>query len=134
MIDSTQLLANIVPIMCIWREASGEGADGMTAVAWVIQNRANRRKLTPRQVCLQPWQFSSMNAPSGDPGMTHWPTPGDDSFEQACGIWSGVQSNSIADPTQGADLYYATTIPAPVWTGKARFLTQIGRQRFYKDA
>ena len=39
-------------------EARGEGWRGLYAVACVIQKRAEERKLTPAQVCLQPKQFS----------------------------------------------------------------------------
>ena len=42
-------------------EARGEKSVGMYAVACVIQKRADERKLTPAQVCKQPWQFSCWN-------------------------------------------------------------------------
>ena len=42
-------------------EARGEKNAGMYAVACVIQKRADERKLTPAQVCKQPWQFSCWN-------------------------------------------------------------------------
>ena len=46
-------------------EARGESEIGVYAVACVIQKRAAQRKLTPVQVCLQPWQFSIWNAGKG---------------------------------------------------------------------
>jgi spore germination cell wall hydrolase CwlJ-like protein len=42
-------------------EARGEKRAGLYAVACVIQKRADERKLTPAQVCKQPWQFSCWN-------------------------------------------------------------------------
>ena len=42
-------------------EARGEKSAGMYAVACVIQKRADERKLTPAQVCKEPWQFSCWN-------------------------------------------------------------------------
>jgi len=46
-------------------EARGEGWTGMYADGAVIQKRSQNRKLTPAQVCLQPWQFSIWNAGKG---------------------------------------------------------------------
>jgi len=45
-------VADLVPVMTIWREASGEGTAGMTAVAWVILNRMKQRRQNAEQVCL----------------------------------------------------------------------------------
>ena len=45
----------------ILAEARGEGEKGMYAVAAVIAQRANERKITPSQVCLQRLQFSCWN-------------------------------------------------------------------------
>ena len=42
-------------------EARGEKQAGLYAVACVIQKRADERKLTPAQVCKEPWQFSCWN-------------------------------------------------------------------------
>ena len=42
-------------------EARGEGRSGLFAVACVVRQRMIERKLTARQVCLQPWQFSYWN-------------------------------------------------------------------------
>ena len=48
----------------ILAEARGEGDKGMYAVAAVIAQRSNERKLTPSQVCLQRLQFSCWNGKS----------------------------------------------------------------------
>ena len=45
----------------ILAEARGEGEKGMYAVAAVIAQRSNERKITPSQVCLQRLQFSCWN-------------------------------------------------------------------------
>ena len=47
--------------LTILGEARGEGSSGMYAVACVIQERSEKRKLTPAKVCLQKWQFSVWN-------------------------------------------------------------------------
>lgn len=46
----------------ILAEARGDGRAGMYAVAACIKVRAEKRKLTHAQVCLQPKQFSCWNA------------------------------------------------------------------------
>lgn len=131
-IDAGQLVSDLIPAMAIWREASGESSDGMSAVAWVIMNRSRYRKQSISQVCLAKWQFSSMNAP-GDAGMIRWPDADDPSFKSAYLIWAGVLNGTIHDPTRGADLYYAVSIPPPSWVSKASFLVQIGKQKFYRE-
>ena len=45
----------------ILAEARGEGHGGMYAVAAVIAQRAFERKRTPKEICLQPYQFSCWN-------------------------------------------------------------------------
>ena len=49
----------------ILAEARGDGKGGMYAVAACIKVRAQKRKLSFKQVCLQPKQFSCWNV--GDP-------------------------------------------------------------------
>ena len=52
----------------ILAEARGDGRAGMYAVAACIKVRAQKRKLSFKQVCLQPYQFSCWNA--GDPNRS----------------------------------------------------------------
>jgi len=56
--------AEKIVAITILAEARGEGTKGMYAVAAVIAQRANERKLTPSQVCLQRLQFSCWNGKS----------------------------------------------------------------------
>lgn len=51
----------IVITQTILGEARGESYEAMKAVAAVIKVRAKERRLTYRQVCLQPFQFSCWN-------------------------------------------------------------------------
>ena len=124
-VDASVLIEHLVPTMTVWREASDQGAAGMAAVAWVILNRMRERTQTAGQVCLAPYQFSSMD------GAGRWPA--DPSFRQAFEIWMSCLAGTTPDPTGGADLYYSTIINPPSWTERARFLVQIGKQKFYKD-
>lgn len=120
----------IVPVLTIWREARGEGQMGMLAVACVIRNRVIKRRLTASQVCAQPWQFSSMTA-KGDPELLVWPADNDASFLAAYEQW--MASLSAADPTHGADFYFADGIPMPSWAKAYTFTATIGRQHFYRS-
>jgi spore germination cell wall hydrolase CwlJ-like protein len=113
----------------IWREARGEGIDGMRAVYHVIVNRAFSGQLWPHdreQVCLQPFQFSCWN--SRDPQRGKYPAPDDPSYKGA------VEAILLAgeDPTGGATAYYDVSIPAPSWATAQNFTCQIGRLRFHK--
>ena len=45
----------------ILAEARGDGRAGMYAVAACIKVRAQKRNLSFKEVCLQPWQFSCWN-------------------------------------------------------------------------
>ena len=56
--------AEKIVAITILAEARGEGTKGMYAVAAVIAQRANERKVTPSQVCLQRLQFSCWNGKS----------------------------------------------------------------------
>lgn len=132
-VDAGQLVAHIVPSTTVWREASGEGPQGMLAVAMVIHNRVLKRRLTVEQVCLQRWQFSSMNAPN-DPGMLRWPQADDQSFRQAYTIWlASAAIKPEDDPTKGADFYFADGIPMPQWAKAYTFTVTIGKQHFYRS-
>ena len=53
--------ADKIIAITILAEARGEGTAGMYAVAAVIAQRSNERKLTPSKVCLQRLQFSCWN-------------------------------------------------------------------------
>ncbi len=57
---STSKAEEIIAIT-ILAEARGEGEAGMYAVAAVIAQRANDKKVTPEQVCLKRKQFSCWN-------------------------------------------------------------------------
>lgn len=124
-LDFNQSLLALV----LWREAQGEGREGMLAVACVIRNRGHNTALAETQAMEAKWQFSSMTAP-GDFMLTKWPLPGDKAFEVAMDIVTNL--DTLPDITNGATHYFATSIPAPKWAETMTFLHQFGRQRFYK--
>jgi spore germination cell wall hydrolase CwlJ-like protein len=72
--------------LCMWREARGNGHDGMLAVNWVIRNRVRMAatKTTAYSVITRPSQFSSFNAK--DANASQFPNPSNPEWVQACGI------------------------------------------------
>ena len=136
-------IKDIIPTITMWREASGEGIEGMLAVGLVIRNRALYRKLSFAEVCLQPYQFSSMTEEWANPALRNlinpallrWPKESDTSFKLAVAAWyhSAKLVGSDDDPTDGADYYYADTIFPPAWAKDYQFTAQIGHHRFYRS-
>ena len=53
MADATDVVVKpedvLVTALCMWREARGEGLQGMDCVAWVVRNRCLRRGTSPEQ-------------------------------------------------------------------------------------
>ena len=105
-------------------EARGEGNNGLYAVACVIQKRSQNRKLTPAQVCLQPWQFSILNAGKGKVKKQSqldylWESKCE-AVSYACRMAKVVCSNGqmVHGLTGHANHYYSTDISPPYWTFK----------------
>ena len=117
--------------LCLWREARGEGYEGMRAVCHVIANRSLKRKRSWAEVVYQPWQFSSMTA-IGDPQLTLVPVAPDKAFEDAYAIARLVYYGKDEDATNGADHYFASTIPMPEWAKNMTATAVIGKHNFYK--
>lgn len=123
--------------LTMWREARGEGLDGMAAVGLVVQNRVRVWGPSWDKVLVGKNQFSSMTVP-GDSQLVVWPT--DEplfklTYMKAWDIFKG----ECPDITHGA-LYYAY-LPNVTsgWflreiVGKPAVhpvLAQVGRHTFY---
>jgi hypothetical protein len=134
-----QWLASI----CLWREARGQSLAALTAIWWVIQNRANdaahRWPKTIPGVILQPRQFSSFNA--SDPNATKFPMPPINPNGPPGVDWSAYLNCQAAvtvpiggDPTNGATNY--ESIPEaenrPAWCDPSKITLTVGPFRFYK--
>jgi spore germination cell wall hydrolase CwlJ-like protein len=116
-----------------WREARGEGVDGMRAVLHVIRNRVMSQRFGDwAMVCTKKFQFSSMSAPN-DPELILWPETGDAQFEQAYQLAVAVFAGTDADNTNGATFYFADSIPAPSWAASMRETVKIGHQTFFSS-
>jgi N-acetylmuramoyl-L-alanine amidase len=133
--------------LAVWKEARGEGASGMSAVANVIKNRANaweRAVTSPlHNVIFQKNQFTSMSV-SSDPEFNLVPKMGDPQYSIALDLCIAILTDKLADNTNGA-LYYgylkectsgwfSKTISGPDGKGTVThpLVATIGRQSFYK--
>jgi spore germination cell wall hydrolase CwlJ-like protein len=107
-------------------EAGGEYAEGaMQAVHEVILNRADKRRLTPKQVCLQPKQFSCWN--SGKYRKLIAKAKAHPRYAHALSIVHGKRTNI----TGGADHYHAKYVK-PYWAKHLELTCTIGQHIFYK--
>lgn len=113
---------DVVLTMCLWGEARGEPNDGVSAVAWVIKNRALSRDLTVKEVCLQPRQFSCFN--SNDPNRSKML----DAWEKDPYNWNRVHSigqevirGEVPDPTLGASHYVTASLWATDDSGRKKY-------------
>ncbi len=120
--------------LCLYREARGDGYNGMVAVGCVVRNRVNKRGSTYYAEVVRPWQFSSITA-HGDPQLCLYPAEADTSWIEAQTIAAKVCDGSITDTTGGATLYYANSIPFPASWNKAVLTATVtvGNQFFFKE-
>lgn len=121
--------------LVMWREACGEGREGMQAVGCVVRNRA-AQGVPWALVMAKKWQFSSMTAP-GDAMLVQWPTNGL-AFETAMDLADGIYNKSIPDNTGGAT-HYRNPVTATsksfqnmIDTGQLIKTVTIGRHDFYR--
>lgn len=120
----------------LYGEGRSTGAAGMRHIASVILNRAAHPRwwgYSVTQVCVQPWQFSCRN--DNDP---NWPklravTMKDPQFVLAISIARLAIAGLVADATNGADSYYALSMPAPPdWAAAAVHTYSDGWHAFYR--
>ena|SRR5581483_1566543 len=121
--------------LTLWREARGEGKEGMQAVGCVIRNRANANG-SWRKTMAAKWQFSSLTAP-GDSMLISWPT-NEKTFEDAMEIAEGIYNNSLPDITLGSTHYRnpvtatSKSFQKAVDSGQLIKTVTIGHHEFYK--
>lgn len=129
-----------------WGENRGGGEIGMQSVMNSVLNRVRHGGWwgnTIVGVCQHPWQYSCWNADS-DPNSDYQAmlavTADDTNFAIALALAGRAIMGTLPDITEGADSYYAVSIPPPNWvTGiasenipPAQFTVEIAGQRFYK--
>lgn len=136
----TALADDVVIGLTLYGEARGEGPEGRIAVANVIRNRAQQRKLTPRAVCLQPLQFSCWNEhdPNRDLLLATAAAPSIGPLVRECRwIAQGLIADAFVDNTHGATHYLTLALlesHPPSWAKGQRVLTTIGHHAFMRVA
>ncbi len=111
-------------------EAGNQGKEGMQAVAYVIKNRAHKRKITLGNACLEHHQFSYWNK---DPHVKPVPPKvlKSKSMQQAIKIATQiVTGRDRKDPTNGATYYYNPKLAHPAWAKKLKHKKKIGDHVF----
>jgi len=135
---ANMLLDLFMLALTMWREARGEGEEGMLAVGWVVKNRALQ---SPKyhwspfvsEVCTQPYQFSCFN--KNDPNVTKWPVRGvGNEWDKAVRIAAGILEGRLKDPTEGCNHYLAKYLDSEqVAWAKGRVPAYVVRgHKFYK--
>ena len=131
--------------LCVWKEARGEGQDGMRAVAHVIKNRVGTAGFPPNlhEVIMQKNAFTSMSVAS-DPEFNLIPPTGDTQFAYCTALCPSVLTGDDLDITDDAHYYenaaaatsgwFARVIAGPDGYGtEGHSLTaHIGKQNFYR--
>jgi|SRR5579872_6472803 len=129
--------------LCIWREARGSSMAILTAIWWVIRNRASdAQKRWPSSipgVIQQHAQFSSMTI-LGDPNTVKAPIPPAPGQSPSPDwlAWLNCQivvATSLgSDPTGGATNYESIEDPEqrPAWCDPSKITLTLGPFRFYK--
>jgi spore germination cell wall hydrolase CwlJ-like protein len=98
-------------ILCVWKEARGDGESAMEAVAHVIFNRVGAPGFasTLHNVIYGKNQFSSMSISTDPEYNLTAPSAGDDEYGPyllATNIVNRIAAGGESDPTNGA-LFYA---------------------------
>ena len=120
-----------IVVATIILEAGGEYHVGaLEGVYEVIMNRAEKRKMTPAEVCLQKWQFSCWN------GHADGIKALEDTIARAKKHprWK-IAKNILGRDTnyvKGADHYHADYIDKPYWAKSMKVTVKIGKHIFYK--
>jgi N-acetylmuramoyl-L-alanine amidase len=120
--------------LVLWREARGEGAQGMLGVACSIINRVKHPGWWGSDlagVITKKWQYSSITDPQ-DPQLTRFPIGNDPSFLAALDVAEIAIGGQFRNPVGEADSYHDVSIEPPKWATDLCFVTQIGRLKFYK--
>lgn len=117
--------------LCAWREARGEGRDGIRAVIHVIANRAAKSGKSWAHEVYRKLQFSSMTYGS-DPQLSFIPESPDPVFSDCYEIATTIMDGGDFDLTQGATHYFADTIPMPEWAKTMTQTAKFGHHIFFK--
>jgi N-acetylmuramoyl-L-alanine amidase len=126
---------SLLPLV-VWREARGEGKEGMAAVLNVIANRVKQGKGWAEVICSKN-QFSSMSV-LGDSQTVAWPNHADQRFLDSLALVE--QLDSLPDATGGATFYWNPQTATSQWfaeavqNGKLKRTVSIGHHDFFVES
>jgi N-acetylmuramoyl-L-alanine amidase len=118
-----------------WGEARGEGDAGITAVCWVIKNRAARPGWWGKDivgVCYARAQFSCWLPSDPNSSKIVAVTERDPVFARCLKIADDVFFGRVPDTTGGATFYHTLNCH-PNWASAYRETVRIGHHIFYSD-
>ncbi len=139
------LPARTVLGLTLWGECRGEPRLGQVAVAWVVKNRASRRRQSVQTVCLAKWQFSCWWEESPNAAYLRElalrvvqgeviPNP---RWLDTLQVAYQVLEGAIPDPTLGSDHYLTTQLyesdNRPAWASAMPVMVVVGRHVFLSD-
>jgi N-acetylmuramoyl-L-alanine amidase len=107
----------------LYHEGRGEPDIGKKAIAHVVLNRAMAKRMTIKEVILEPKQFSWV----GHADMAYTEISAYQNCEKAA-----KEALSEADFTGGA-LYYHNKTVKPYWTKNVEYVGTYGSHLFYKS-
>lgn len=117
--------------LCAWREARGEGRDGIRAVLHVIANRSAAQQKTWAEIVYAHLQFSSMTY-GQDPQLCVIPKPPDPVFVDCYELADAIFQGQDFDLTQGATHYFNPNVVLPEWAKTMTKVASVGHHDFYK--
>lgn len=136
MIDVSHLDDVEVVARTLWAEARNQGAEGMKAVACVIQNRARNPGWWGhdlRSVCLAHQQFSCWNPSDIQARIIRADAIHDQSIPVARSIAWAAFDGELTDITNGADHYCTEAVASRTgWTHGRTPVARVGTHLFYK--
>ena len=134
--DLARAYETVMLALVMWREARGEGRDGMRAVGHVVRNRHKAGWGSVVECIVKKNQFTSMSVP-GDSQLTRWPKVSEflDTLHDA----QRILDDSDPDITGGALYYENPDVATSAWfinnvrlnTVEHPSTATIGRHVFY---
>jgi len=100
--------------LVLFREAAGEGIEGMRLVGHVIRNRKNAWGKSWYEVISGKNQFTSISVP-GDGQLTKWIDPHSQQGRDILDLAAEIYNATGDDPTHGALYYYNPKTATSGW-------------------
>lgn len=120
-------------------EAEGESDVGKLAVAWVIRNRMDQKRLGVHAIVLAPWQFSAFNGDYAHIRRSRLRDAKEQMWEACWRAGCAAYWRLIPDPSQGASNYLNVPLTRtlrggdlPDWFDDSKVVAEIGQHTFLR--